>query len=143
VTLGMTWGVWDMLHVGHVRLLQRAAARCDHLIVGVTTDEFAVERKGRAPIVPYAERCEVLLGVRGVTSVMPQSATFTKAHAVRLYQPDVLFVGDDWTPSTYDAAHLGVPVVYLPRTSGVSSSGYREWVSRAEGPHAEHESRVG
>jgi len=124
--LGLTWGVWDMLHVGHVRLLQRAASRCETLFVGVTTDEFALERKGRRPVIPYEERCEMLLALPAVNSVFPQSASFTKADAVLSFGPEVLFVGSDWQPSTFDGARLGVPVVYLPRTVGVSSSGLRE-----------------
>lgn len=125
---GITWGVWDLLHVGHVRLLQRAAARCDRLLVGVTTDEHCVERKGRTPVIPYAQRTEMLLALPMVNLVFPQSSVFTKADAVKLHAPGVIFVGDDWSPASFDGARLGVPVVYLPRTAFVSTSGIVERV---------------
>lgn len=127
MTRGLTWGVWDLLHVGHVRLLWRARLECDELLVGVTTDEYALARKGRLPVIPYEQRCEMLLALSSVTDVFPQSAKLTKAWAVKEYAPDVLFVASDWTPSTYEGEGLGVPVRYLPRTEGVSSSVIREW----------------
>lgn len=126
--VGITWGVWDLLHVGHTRLLKRAREQCDHLIVGVTTDEAALARKGRRPVIPYEQRKEVLLALHDVDEVVRQDATFTKADAVRDIQPDVIFVGSDWTPSTFDGAKLGVPVVYLPRTEGVDTTRIKEWV---------------
>lgn len=102
----------------------------DELLVGVTTDEACLARKGKRPIVPYEQRCELLLALRFVRGVFPQDAQHTKAWAVREYRPDALFVADDWTPDTFDGEGLGVPVWYLPRTPNVSSTYLRE-VARA------------
>lgn len=124
--VGLTWGVWDMLHVGHTRLLERAAGMVDALLVGVTTDEACLARKGKLPVVPYEQRREMLRAVRWVDGVFPQDETRTKAWAVARHNPFCLFVADDWTPATYDGEGLGVPVIYLPRTKGVSSSMLRE-----------------
>ena len=129
--LGLTWGVWDLLHVGHVRFLQRAAARVDRLYVGVTTDEHCIARKGKRPVITYEDRIEMLLSLPTVHHCFPQSGNYTKADAVRDYHPTVLLVASDWTPFTYEGRDLGVPVVYLPRTEGVSSTSLREAVTRA------------
>ena len=114
--LGLTWGVWDLLHIGHTRLLKSASELCEKLYVGVTTDEYAVIKKGRVPVIPYDQRTELLSELPFVAFTFPQSEEYTKAWAVQTYKPDALFVGDDWTPQTYGGEGLGVPVIYLPRT---------------------------
>lgn len=123
---GITFGVFDLLHVGHVRLLEAARSRCDHLTVCVTTDDYAEVRKGRRPVVPFGQRCELVAALRAVDYVSGQWEQMTKTHAVERYNPDAIFVGDDWTPATFDGEGLGVPVVYLPYTRDVSSTKIRE-----------------
>ncbi|HEY9412864.1 MAG TPA: adenylyltransferase/cytidyltransferase family protein [Jiangellaceae bacterium] len=92
--VGYTTGVFDMFHIGHLNILRNARSACDYLIVGVTTDELAVRRKGRAPIVPLFERMEIVQNVRFVDDVVPQ-ATMDKMQAWRNLKFDVMFVGDD------------------------------------------------
>jgi glycerol-3-phosphate cytidylyltransferase len=128
---GLTFGAFDLLHYGHVRLLTRARERCDALIVAVSTDEYVHAHKGHYPAVPYRHRMELVKALKCVDLVIPQSLTFGKSEAVQKYRPDVLFVGSDWTPSTFGGEGLGVPVTYLPRTEGVSSTLLRE-VMRGE-----------
>src|SRR2546423_11208876 len=67
-----TAGAFDLLHVGHVRIIQAAAALGDSLVVGVSTDELIREYKGHAPTVPYDERRELVAALRGVDAVIPQ-----------------------------------------------------------------------
>lgn len=129
--VGYTAGVFDMLHVGHLRLLEQARAQCDRLIVGLTTDDLCESRKHKTPIIPYADRAAILLGLRCVDVVIPQDrmdriAAWEQSHF------DVTFVGDDWKGSeswmAYEAqfAARGVRVVYFPYTQGVSSTLLRE-----------------
>lgn len=112
---GLTFGVFDLLHVGHIHLLREARSQCDRLLVGVTTDECASTRKGRAPVIPFRQRRILLETLLPVTATFKQDETFTKRDAVAAFQPDVIFVGDDWNPSTFEGENLGVPVVYIPR----------------------------
>ncbi|MFC5381910.1 adenylyltransferase/cytidyltransferase family protein [Aquipuribacter nitratireducens] len=131
--IGYTTGVFDMFHVGHLNVLRGARSRCDHLIVGVTTDELAEQRKGRAPVVPLLERMEIVQNVRYVDDVVTQT-TMDKRLAWENLKFDVMFVGDDWrgTPA-WDAIEaefgaLGVGVEYLPYTRHTSSSALRRSV---------------
>lgn len=119
---GITFGAFDPLHYGHIKLLERAKEQCEILIVCVSTDEYIRHVKNREPRVPEIERATALATIRYVDVVGKQSPENGKVHAVAKYQPDVIFVGDDWTPATFGGEGLDVPVVYLPYTQGISST---------------------
>ena len=123
---GYTAGVFDLFHVGHVNILRNARSLCDSLVVGVTTDEL-VSYKGSHPLIPFLDRIELVRACRYVDAAVPQTSIDKFAAWERL-KFDVLFVGDDWfgddTWRTYEEklAEVGVSVVYLPYTEGVSST---------------------
>jgi glycerol-3-phosphate cytidylyltransferase len=127
--IGYTAGVYDMFHPGHAALLERARLRCDHLTLGLSTDELA-RYKGKAPVMSYHERHAVLRAVRWVDSIVPQT-DLDKFAAWGKLRFNVIFVGDDWYGTAawnrYEAqlAEVGVSVVYLPYTPGLSSSELR------------------
>lgn len=119
---GITWGAFDPIHLGHLRLFAEARSRCDKLVVCVSTDEYIRQVKGREPRFDFQTRMNSVAQVCQVSAVFDQCLTFNKAAAVKLIKPDVIFVGSDWEGRDWDGAQLGIPVVYLPRTPGVSSS---------------------
>jgi glycerol-3-phosphate cytidylyltransferase len=122
-----TAGAFDLLHVGHIRILQAAAALGDRLVVGVSTDELILEYKGHLPAVPYDERRELVAAVRGVDLVIPQQTQDKLAIWERIHF-DRWVVGDDWFDSEKYRGYkraleaVGVEAVFLPYTSGVSST---------------------
>ena len=94
--LGYVSGVWDMFHIGHLNIIMRARARCDRLVVGVVTDEVVWQAKGRRPVIPLAERLDIVRGLRDVDDVVadPYEDKFDSWRLLLRY--DVLFKGDDW-----------------------------------------------
>jgi glycerol-3-phosphate cytidylyltransferase len=124
--IGYTAGVYDLFHVGHLRILHNAAALCDRLIVGISSDEL-VQYKGKSPIVPFVERMEIVRNIKGVHAVVPQYDMDKFAMWQKL-KFDVMFVGDDWHGTEkWNAieaqfAEVGVKVVYFPYTQGTSST---------------------
>jgi glycerol-3-phosphate cytidylyltransferase len=128
--IGYTTGVYDLFHAGHLNLLRRARAQCDHLIVGVTSDELAQSRKGRAPLVPLNERCDIIGALRCVDTVVAQ-IHMDKYAAWEEHQFHRMFVGDDWQGHPNWIAledrfkDVGVEIVYFPYTTHVSSSRLR------------------
>ena len=122
-----------MFHIGHLNILKHARSQCDHLIVGVTSDELAESRKGRRPIVPLLERMEIVQNVRYVDDVVPQTS-MDKMEAWQNLKFDVMFVGSDWRGSPqWDALEtefsvLGVGIVYFPYTDHTSSTALRRSV---------------
>jgi glycerol-3-phosphate cytidylyltransferase len=122
-----TAGAFDLLHVGHLRVIQAAAALGDTLVVGVSTDELVYEYKGHAPTVSYDERRELVSALRGVDFVVPQRTQDKFVMWERL-QFDTWVVGDDWFDSDKyqqyrrKLAAVGVETVFLPYTEGVSST---------------------
>ena len=125
--VGYTTGVYDMFHVGHLNLLRRAKEQCDYLIVGVSTDELVQKTKNKTPIIPFEDRCEVVLGCKYVDKVVPQ-VNKDKIAAYHKYKFDAMFVGDDWKGSELfskceaELKKYGVDVVYFPYTKKVSST---------------------
>ncbi|EID15461.1 adenylyltransferase/cytidyltransferase family protein [Mycolicibacterium phlei] len=128
---GYTTGVFDMFHIGHLRLLERAKANCDQLIVGITTDELCLERKGKLPVVPFEERRQIVAAVRYVDMTVPQTS-MNKRLAWEALRFNKMFVGDDWRGTELwnnlerEFAELGVEIVYFPYTPTTSSTMLRE-----------------
>lgn len=126
--LVLTYGTFDLLHVGHTRLLSRARALGDALGVGVSTDHFN-EVKGKRALVPFEERCELLLELASVDFVFPEDNWCQKTDDVRKFNAAVFAMGSDWTGS-FDELRAECEVIYLPRTEGISSSILRSMLAR-------------
>lgn len=125
--VGYTSGVFDLFHIGHLNILTRAREQCDHLIVAVTTDELALETKGRFPVIPYEERAEIVASLRVVDEVIPQR-TMKKIDVLDSHPFDVIFVGDDhrgterWNQYEIEFEARSIDVVYFPYTTHTSST---------------------
>lgn len=125
--IGYTTGVYDMFHIGHLNLLRRAKEQCDYLIVGVSTDDLVQKEKNKTPVIPYQERVAIVEAIRYVDIVVPQKDK-NKFGAWEKYHFDKMFVGSDWkgTPQwkKYEEQFqpLGVDIVYLDHTDGISST---------------------
>jgi len=125
--VGYTTGVYDMFHIGHLNVIRGAKEQCDYLIVGVSTDELVRKDKGKTPVIPYEERAAIIAALKYVDEVVPQPDK-NKIGAWERYHFDKMFVGSDWkgTPQ-WDKFEeqfkpLGVEIVYLPHTDGISST---------------------
>ena len=131
--VGYVPGGFDMLHVGHLNILRAARERCDRLVVGVAVDESLIAMKGRPPVIPHAERMELVASLRFVDPVVPDHAQ-DKRVAWRTHPFDVLFKGDDWQGTEKGArleeemAEVGARVVYLPYTPSTSSTMLRQFL---------------
>jgi glycerol-3-phosphate cytidylyltransferase len=125
--VGYTTGVFDLFHIGHLRILQRAKSKCDRLIVGVSTDELVESYKNKRPIIPFGERIEIVSALKCVDEVVPQKHR-DKLAAYHEIKFDVMFVGSDWKGSELfnevesELSGYGVDVVYFEYTNNVSST---------------------
>lgn len=125
--IGYTTGVFDLFHIGHLNILKRAKEQCEYLIVGVSTDELVKTYKNKTPVIPFEERVAIIEAIRYVDKVVPQTS-MDKIQAWQALHFDALFHGDDWKGSSMyteieeKMQALGVDVVFLPHTSGTSST---------------------
>ena len=132
--IGYTSGVFDLFHVGHLRILRNARGMCDKLIVGVTTDELVAYKKKRA-VIPFDERLEIVRSIEYVDSVVAQEDMDKFAMWEKL-KFDVMFVGDDWQKTEkwddYEKqfSEVGVRIVYFPYSKGTSSTLINEVLER-------------
>ncbi len=122
----ITYGTFDLLHYGHIYLLKRARELGDHLIVGLSTDEFNSVEKGKKSYFTYEERRELLMGVRYVDQIIPETCWKQKREDVRRYHCDVFVMGDDWQGKFDYLKDEGVEVIYLPRTPEISTTMIKE-----------------
>lgn len=127
MVIGYTTGVYDMFHIGHLNVIQKAKEQCDYLIVGVSTDELVQHEKKKTPVIPYEERAAIVAALKYVDQVVPQPDK-DKVSAWKKYHFNKMFVGDDWkgtdTWNRFEEQFrpLGVEIVYLPHTDGISST---------------------
>ena len=133
--VGYTTGVFDMFHIGHLAILERAKEQCEYLIVGVSTDSLVEKYKNKKAIVPQEDRMRILSAIKYVDQVVSQD-DMDKYKAWKELKYDVLFHGDDWKNSDmYNAVEkrlksVGVDVVYLPHTPGISTTILTEVIRR-------------
>jgi choline-phosphate cytidylyltransferase/glycerol-3-phosphate cytidylyltransferase len=118
----LTYGTYDLLHYGHIRLLKRARELGDYLVVAISTDEFNAG-KGKKAYHDYRTRKEMLEAVRYVDLVIPEESWEQKVDDVKLYRIDVVVMGADWEGSDrFEYLREYCELVYLPRTEGVSTT---------------------
>ena len=117
----ITFGTFDLFHIGHLRLLQRAQTYGDRLIVGVSSDSLNVDKKAKTPIIPQHHRVEIIKAISGVSEVFLEESLELKPDYIKKYGADILVMGDDWKGKFDDLKSL-CEVVYLTRTQNISTS---------------------
>lgn len=130
MTRVVTFGTFDVFHAGHLHILERARQLGTWLGVGLSTDAFSFEKKGRLPLYAYEERRRILAALRCVDAVFAEESLALKAEYLKRCRADVLVMGDDWRGKFDDLGSL-CKVVYLPRTPSVSTTALIERI-RAE-----------
>ena len=117
----ITYGTYDLLHIGHIKMLRRCRALGSRLIVALSTDEFNLKMKNKVCIQPYTERKGILEAIRYVDLVIPEENWEQKIGDVKQYGVEIFVIGDDWA-GHFDFLKELCEVVYLPRTEGISTT---------------------
>jgi glycerol-3-phosphate cytidylyltransferase len=136
----LTYGTFDLFHIGHLNILKRLSALGDRLIVGVSTDEFNAI-KGKKPVVPFDQRIEIVRSIRYVDEAIPEDRWEQKREDIAKYGVDVFGIGEDWK-GKFDDLGDSVEVVYLPRTSGISTTEMKRVLSAFDERHVEELKRT-
>lgn len=117
----ITFGTFDVFHLGHLRLLERARAIGTRLVVGVSSDELNLRKKGRLPVFPEAERVQLIFALKCVDQVFVEESLEQKGQYILAHEADILVMGDDWA-GRFDEFSAICEVVYLERTPSVSTT---------------------
>lgn len=117
----ITFGTFDLLHVGHIHIFRRAAELGDELIVGVSSDELNYSKKQKYPIYSEKERMLIVESIRWVKQVFLEESLELKKEYIQKYKADVLVMGDDWK-GKFDWVSDVCEVIYLPRTPDISTT---------------------
>ncbi len=124
----ITFGTFDVFHVGHLKVIERAAELGDRLVVGVSADDLNLRKKGRAPVFSQAERLAIVAALRDVDEVFLEESLEAKREYIQRFGADVLVMGDDWK-GRFDEFEDVCEVVYLPRTPAISTTALIEKIS--------------
>lgn len=119
----ITYGTFDLFHVGHLNLLRRLRELGDKLIVGVSSDDFNL-LKGKQTVIPFSDRLEIVKSIRYVDMAFPEECWDQKVNDINKYDVDIFGMGMDWY-GKFDFLEPHCQVVYLKRTEGVSSTGIK------------------
>lgn len=125
--VGYTQGVYDMFHIGHLNLINHAKEYCDYLIVGVNSDELVESYKHKMPVINQEERSTIVANIKAVDQCMIVT-TLDKTEIWNRFHFNAVFIGDDWRGNARweqtreDLSKIGVDVVFLPHTDGVTST---------------------
>lgn len=129
--IGYTQGTYDMFHIGHLNLIKNAKKHCDYLVVGINTDELVENYKNKRPIIPLAERAEIVRAIKYVDEVVVTD-TLDKKEIWERVRFDEIYIGDDWkgnerwAKTEKEMESLGAKLVFLPYTKDTSSTMLRE-----------------
>jgi glycerol-3-phosphate cytidylyltransferase len=133
--VGLTIGVFDLIHIGHVNLFKNAKKHCNYLIVGVTSDKGVMQLKNRSPIYPEFDRRDIVNEFKSVDEVFieeQEPGLENNISIIEKYKPDVFIKGSDYKGKADFLKQYGVDVVYLDRTEGISTT---DLIKKIEGPH--------
>ena len=124
----ITYGTFDLFHIGHLNLLKRIKTLGDELIVAVSTDAFN-ETKGKQTVIPYEQRIEIVKAIKYVDHVIPEVNWEQKVEDIKKYEVDTFAIGDDWE-GKFDFLKEHCEVIYLPRTKDISTTGLKHSLNK-------------
>ena len=124
----ITFGTFDVLHIGHLRILERSKALGDRLVVGVSSDALNQSKKARDAVFDQEQRMQLVGALKVVDDVFLEESLELKGHYITEHHADILVMGDDWA-GKFD--HFGdlCSVIYLPRTPSVSTTAIIERIA--------------
>jgi glycerol-3-phosphate cytidylyltransferase len=133
MTTVLTYGTFDLFHIGHLNMINRLAELGDRLIIAVSTDEFNAG-KGKSSVVSYEDRAKIVSSIKGVDLVIPETSWDQKVSDIKEYDVDIFAIGDDWA-GKFDELKELCEVVYLSRTDGISSTEIKQMLRVLDPSH--------
>lgn len=126
----ITFGTFDLLHIGHINIFKRAKALGDTLIVGVSTDELNFKKKNKYPVYNEKDRAEIVKSIRCVDEVFFEHSLELKREYILKHKADIFVMGDDWK-GKFDFVKDICKVVYLPRTDNISTTEIKSFIKES------------
>jgi len=126
----ITYGTFDLFHIGHLNILKRARTLGDYLVVAVSTDVFNTGKHKKC-VYPYAHRARIVEAIRFVDKVIPETSWDQKIEDIRNHSIDVFVIGDDWI-GKFDFLKEYCEVIYLPRTESISTTSIKNTLQNSK-----------
>ena len=129
----ITFGTFDLFHVGHLRILKRAKELGTHLTVGISSDSLNIRKKTKTSVIPQDQRLEIVNSIKYVDDVFYEESMELKRQYIVDHRADILVMGDDWK-GKFDFLNDVCKVMYLPRTQDISTSYLLDFIVHGEFP---------
>ena len=126
----ITFGTYDLFHIGHLNIIKRSLELGDTLIVGISTDKLNYSKKQKYPIYNQNDRLEIIKNIKGVHDVFFEESLELKREYILKYKADILVMGNDWE-GRFDEFNDICNVVYLPRTPDISSTQVKQFIKNS------------
>jgi len=126
----ITYGTFDLFHIGHLNILKRARALGDYLVVAVSTDEFNTG-KHKQCVYPYSHRAQIVEAIKFVDKVIPEEDWEQKIKDIKENDINIFVIGEDWK-GKFDFLKDYCEVVYLPRTKSISTTEIKNTVQKGK-----------
>lgn len=117
----ITFGTFDLFHIGHLHIIARARKLCNTLIVGISTDSLSYSKKATYPVYNQSDRLSIVSALRDVDFTFFEESLELKRSYIKEHRADALVMGDDWA-GKFDELSDVCQVIYLPRTPNISST---------------------
>lgn len=127
--IGITFGTYDLFHIGHLNILKKAKNLCDYLVVGVSSDKLNFKKKNIYPIITLNERKSIIDSIKYTNEVFTEESLEKKREYILKYKANLLIMGDDWK-GKFDEFKDICEVIYLPRTKNISTTSLRNKISK-------------
>tara|TARA_E500000178_G_C16997819_1_gene744089 strand:- start:81 stop:476 length:396 start_codon:yes stop_codon:yes gene_type:complete len=127
MTIVITFGTYDLFHIGHLNIINRSLSLGNKLIIGVSTDKLNFNKKQKYPVYKQEDRLEIIKHIKGVDEVFYEESLEQKREYILKYKADILVMGNDWE-GRFDEFNDICKVIYLPRTSGISSTQIKQYI---------------
>jgi glycerol-3-phosphate cytidylyltransferase len=125
----ITFGTYDLLHIGHINIFRRARELGDYLIAGVSSDALNFSKKQKYPVYCEKDRVDIVSAIRFVDEVFIEESLELKKEYIKKYRADTLVMGDDWE-GKFDFCKDVCNVIYLPRTPEISSTQLKDDIKK-------------
>lgn len=127
----ITFGTFDLFHIGHLKILNKCKEYGDKLIVGISSDKLNFKKKSRYPIISENNRIEIIKNIKCVDDVFLEESLELKRHYIQKYNADIFIIGDDWK-GKFDDLNDICKVIYLPRTLNISTTRLKKKICNIE-----------
>lgn len=129
--IGVIAGNFDVIHPGYIKMFKECKENCDLFYILLQTDPTIERPEKLKPILSVEERDEMLMSIKYIDNIFTYTTERDLVELLELLQPSVRFLGDDYKGKNFTGSHLGIPIYYLDRSHGWSTTKFKKLIAQS------------